>query len=155
MSAQALSQDIALPDEHEKLLAEQGGKELSLLIGKRKKGEISLVVQHGSKEVKVPLPLSAFHLFIRVLEQMALGNAVTLIPLHAYLTTQEAADLLNVSRPYLVKLLEEGKMPYHKVGAHRRIKFEDLMTYRRQLLAEGEKAMDELARLGQEIEQDQ
>ena len=88
------------------------------------------------------------------MEQMALGNTVTLVPLHAQLTTQEAADFLNVSRPFIVRLLKTGEIPFIKVGSHRRILFEDLMAYKKKMFAESEKAMEELARLGQELEEE-
>jgi excisionase family DNA binding protein len=76
---------------------------------------------------------------------MAQGNAVTLIPLHAELTTQEAANLLNVSRPFLNKMLERGEIQFHKVGTHRRIKFSDLENYRQKRERERSAAMQALA----------
>lgn len=70
-----------------------------------------------------------------------------MVPTHAELTTQEAANMLNVSRHYLIKLLEAGPIAYHKVNRHRRIRFENLMNYKRQQDAESQAALDELAQL--------
>ena len=98
--------------------------------------------------------MKALHLLMKILKQMAWGNSVTLIPLHAQLSTQEAANLLNVSRPFVVRLLKEGRIPFIKVGSHRRIRFEDLMAYKNKMLAESEKARNELARLGQELKEE-
>ncbi|WP_009632665.1 helix-turn-helix domain-containing protein [Synechocystis sp. PCC 7509] len=85
------------------------------------------------------------------MSQIAQGNAVTLIPLHAELTTQEAADILNVSRPFLIKLIETGEIPYRKVGKHRRICFEDLMNYKQKIDSDRLQALDELASQAQEL----
>jgi excisionase family DNA binding protein len=82
---------------------------------------------------------------------MAQGNAVTIFPIHAQLTTQEAADVLNVSRPFLVKLLEDGKIPFHRVGTHRRINFRDLMTFKEATEKSQQQAMAALAAEAQEL----
>jgi len=86
-----------------------------------------------------------------MLSQMGQGNAVTLLPIHTELTTQEAANLLNVSRPHLVKLLETGKIPFHKVGNHRRVRFEDLMEYKESIDQQRMETLDKLTAQAQEL----
>ena len=81
---------------------------------------------------------------------MAQGNAVAIVPLHAEMTTQQAADILNVSRPYLITLLEKGELRYTKVGTHRRIQFKDLMAYKDKIKEQSSNAMDELVKIAQE-----
>ena len=100
---------------------------------------------------QVVVPRHAFELFLDVLGQMANGNAVTLVPVHAELTTQQAAELLNVSRPHVVKLLESGELRFHRVGTHRRISAADLFAYKRARAAQADEAMAELSRLSQEL----
>lgn len=85
----------------------------------------------GPDGEKYPLPRSVRTVLTAVLKEMAKGNAVVVVPVHHELTTQEAADLLNVSRPFLVSLVERGDIPHTMVGKHRRIRFADLMDYRK------------------------
>ncbi|PHS60810.1 MAG: DNA-binding protein [Alcanivorax sp.] len=96
------------------------------------------------------LPRHALELLRNILTEMAQGNAVTIMPVHAELTTQEAANLLNVSRPHLIKLLEEGVIPFSRVGTHRRIRFQDVMAYRAARNTESEAALQALADQAQE-----
>lgn len=105
------------------------------------------VLRDGAQEVAVPR--QAVNLLVEVLGQLANGNAVTIVPVQAELTTQQAADVLNVSRPHLVALLERGALPYRRVGSHRRILARDLFAYREQDEVNRRKAM---AALTQEAE---
>ncbi|MEM6961893.1 MAG: excisionase family DNA-binding protein [Myxococcota bacterium] len=102
------------------------------------------------QEVTLTVPREAFELFTQVLAEMANGNAVTLMPVNAELTTQAAAGLLNVSRPFLIQLLEDQEIPYRMVGTHRRILAEDVIRYRESSKVRSKKALKELAELAQE-----
>jgi excisionase family DNA binding protein len=135
-----------LPSEAEAGLA----KETSRVLASRLKKGAPMKLRLDD-EAMVKLPASAAALLVRILEEMARGNAVTIIPVHAELTTQEAADMLNISRPSLIQLLEEGKIDYRRVGTHRRVRFEALMKYKRHLDGERRRALDELAAYDQEL----
>jgi excisionase family DNA binding protein len=97
------------------------------------------------------LPREAVGLLAYILAQAAEGRGVSVIPSNAELTTQQAADMLNVSRPFLIKLLEAGTIPYRMVGKHRRITAEALMAYKRRDDQQRRTAADDLAALGQEL----
>jgi excisionase family DNA binding protein len=100
---------------------------------------------------EIELPHSVFEVLVRVVHEMARGNAVRVLPVHAELTTQQAAELLNVSRPFLVGLLEEGEIPFRKVGSHRRVRLDDLLVYKDRRDRERKIALNELASESQEL----
>jgi excisionase family DNA binding protein len=102
------------------------------------------IVQKRKTSERLLLPPSAVPLLFAILDEMSVGNAVTLIPVHAELTTQEAADVLNVSHPFLVNLLDEQKIPYRKVGTHQRTPFADLMRYKNQIDADRRATLNQL-----------
>lgn len=99
----------------------------------------------------VYIPKKAFALLLEVLSNMAEGKSMTLIPSDADISTQQAADILNVSRPHIVKLLETGAIPFKKVGAHRRIELKDLIKYEKKIKAAKEKNLSFLAKQAQEL----
>lgn len=110
---------------------------------------LTLQASNGSTDELI-LPGAVLQVLLDALAQMAQGNAVSLLPVHQELSTQEAAGLLNVSRPFLVGLLEQGRIPFRKVGTHRRVLLRDLLTYREQVDQERKQALDELAALSQQ-----
>lgn len=134
--------DAALALESSRLLASHP---LNLHAG------IRLQLLDGDAAETMTVPASALRLFVHLLTEMSQGNAVTLIPTHAELTTQQAADLLNVSRPYVVKLLDEGKIPSRLVGKYRRVRFDDLMAYKRKDDEAREKVLDQLSADAQDL----
>lgn len=97
------------------------------------------------------IPTAALRLLLAILGEMASGNAVRLIPEQAELTTGQAADMLNVSRPYLVQLLDKGEIPSHRVGTHRRVQLHDVMAYRDEHYRARGKILDEMAAIDQEL----
>lgn len=113
--------------------------------------KVRLRPEESTGEVEVLLPADAVHLLVRILTHMANGSAVAVLPIQAELTTQQAADLLAVSRPYLVRLLDEGKIPFHKVGTHRRVRAADAVAYQNQRQAESKRLLDDLTEEAQEL----
>ena len=139
------------PTEAEAQLARESSRQLARhKLGRRSSVRIGLVDDGETTEI-VAVPASAARLFVHLLTEMSQGNSVTLIPSHAELSTQQAAELLNVSRPYLVKLLEEGKIPFRSVGKFRRVRFDDLMAYKRKDDKARAKILDQLTAEAQEL----
>lgn len=112
--------------------------------------QAELGAELGAEPTPVSLPREAFELLVEILGQMANGNEVAVLPTEGELTTQEAADLLGVSRPHLVSLLAGGKIPHRLVGTHRRIRVADVMAYKASRYVEQRAALDELTREAQE-----
>ncbi len=117
----------SLPDPQSVHLALESSAALTRLLHDHPEQDRAHVRMDGTDLI---LPRRALELLRNLLAEMAQGNAVTILPVHAELTTQEAANLLNVSRPHLVKLLEEGQLLFTRVGTHRRISLADLMAYK-------------------------
>jgi excisionase family DNA binding protein len=140
----------AIPSEADRAAASETSRLLAPLLKRPRPLHLHLDGPRGRDETAT-LPPMAVRLLVDLLTEMAKGNSVTLIPVHAELTTQEAANLLNVSRPHIVQLIKSKKLPARKVGTHRRIRFADLQAYK--ACAEGARneALDALAREAQEL----
>jgi len=141
------NQTTTPPSPEDMQIASESSRLLAAFIGSGKEAKIRVV--DGEQDITVPV--SAMRMLVDILAHMAEGEAMMLIPQHAELTTQQAADFLNVSRPFFVKLLEEGKLNFHKVGSHRRVYFRDLVSYKEQSMDERSKVLDELAKQAQEL----
>lgn len=116
----------------------------------RGKHRVALSVDEGTVEVSVPE--SSLRILLAYLYSLGEGQAVTILPTETEMSTQQAADILNVSRPHLVKMLEDKKIPYHKVGRHRRIKATDLKKYKEQRDEKRGELLDELTSQAQELD---
>ena len=130
------------PSALEAALARDSGRRLSPYA--RRGGSLSVRVLDAGQDQPLELPAGAVALLMDILEAMAAGQGVSLVPENAELTTVQAAAMLNVSRPYLIKLLEESAIPHRKVGKHRRIRMEDVMAYKGRIDREREAVLDQL-----------
>jgi excisionase family DNA binding protein len=144
--------ETVAPSEADVQLARESSRRLATHnLGRRSNVRIQLLDDGEEETETLAVPASALRLFLHLLTEMSQGNAVTLIPTHAELTTQQAADLLNVSRPYLVKLLEEGRIPCRTVGKYRRVRFDDLMAYKGKDDEARAKVLDQLTAEAQKL----
>lgn len=101
-------------------------------------------------EEKIRIPVGALKLLARILKEISQGNPISIVPIATEITTQAAAELLGCSRPHVVKLLEEGKIPFTKVGKHRRIRYEDLAAYKKEMKSIQRQRIQELMELDED-----
>jgi excisionase family DNA binding protein len=130
-----IHEPVALPESDEHQI-----RELNRML---QVGSAALV---GADGERVRLPDAVYRLLKEIVRNMQLGRAIALVPENQQLTTQKAANLLGVSRPYLIKLLDAGELPYHKAGSHRRIYLKDLRDYQRRRDVERKAALDQIAK---------
>lgn len=149
MNAQTTLQ--TLPTDADIALAKESGRVLSAVLKTRAETQQIDIREDDGTVRTVSIPTSALRLLLDVLAEIGQGNAVSVIPIHALLTTQEAADMLNVSRPFLVQLLEKGDIPFHKVGTHRRVRYEHVIAYKNAVDSKRRETLDALAAQAQEL----
>ena len=109
------------------------------------------IVSPGATPTPIELPAEVLRLLLDILGHLADGDAVTVAPIQAEVTTQQAADLLNVSRPHLIKLLDQGEISFHRVGNRRKLALSDVIAYRRRLMDQHRQRTDELLRSSDEL----
>lgn len=146
----ALALTPVQPDESDIHAAVEALPHIKSFLAEHADSVIRLVVADDPQETLV-VPRGAVELLARVLAHMAVGQGVSVVPAHAELTTQQAAELLNVSRPFLIGLLDDGKIDYRKVGKHRRIQAQSLLAYMASDDHERREAADELTQLNQDM----
>ena len=140
-----------LPSAEESALAKICSRELSAILESGVDTQTLLVTNPSSEQHQVQVPSSALRLLVDVLTELGEGNTVKLIPVHAELTTQEAADMLNVSRPTFIKLLDEDTIPYTRTGNRRKVKFADVKAYKDNLEQQRLTTLEELSELDQDL----
>ena len=126
-------------------------KTIKTLSSNRKSKQKTVKFRLDGSDELITIPIKAFKMLQTVLENMAEGNSITLIPSHSELSTQQAAKMLNVSRPHVVKLLEEGQIPFTKAGTHRRINLKDLIEYEKELVKRRKKNLKKLSKQAQSL----
>ncbi|GHU33409.1 hypothetical protein AGMMS50256_25270 [Betaproteobacteria bacterium] len=147
----ALSPTLPLPTVEEAASARVSSRALSACLQTRAETQQIEFFDDKGTAHPVRVPVTALRLLVDVLTEIGEGNAVSIIPIHAELSTQDAADILNVSRPFLVQLLEHGEIPFHKVGTHRRVRYQDVMAYKERIDAARSEALDALAEQAQTL----
>jgi len=135
--------------KEEQKVAIQSYDALSSVIKELKSNNPEIEIDETEERIKIPL--SALKLLGEILEAMSKGKPFSLVPIATEVTTQKAAEILGCSRPHFVKLLEEGKIDFTKVGKHRRVKFEDVMNYKRQIKETQKKHIIEIMQSDEEI----
>jgi excisionase family DNA binding protein len=138
-----------IPSDEESAQAREAGRTLARLMPEDER-PLRLVTEDNRHEM-ISIPPGAVRLFLDILTQLGQGRPVTIIPGKVELTTQEVADYLNVSRPYIVKLIESGKLPARLVGTRRRVSFADLIKFDEEDRKTRRAALDKLARIDQEL----
>ncbi len=136
------------PTKEEQAVAKESYAAYANIIGRIKSETTEIAIEETGETIH--LPLKALRLLGEILQAMGEGKPVSIVPLATELTTQAAADFLGCSRPHLVSLLEEGKIPFTKVGKHRRIKFENLVEYKKEMKKTQKKHLIEIIHLDEE-----
>lgn len=141
-------ENIKRPSKQEQETAMESYQALSATLEKLESKNPEIEIEETHEKIRVPL--KALKLLAKILKATSQGKPISIVPIATEMTTQAAAELLGCSRPHLVKLLESGKIPFTKVGRHRRVKFEDVMDYKKKKRAEREALLIEIMKEDEE-----
>lgn len=144
----AILDETIVPSENDT----EKAKEFSRILAREFAPKTRVTIQREDDGEAIEIPRPVFNVLMKVLAIMSAGKAFSLIPMDKELTTQQAADILNVSRPYLNKILDLGEIPHRKVGRNRRIKFSDLLDYKEEQENKCRGVLQELADEAQELD---
>lgn len=144
-----LYKDIKKPTKKEQLEAMASYNALAATLESLDSKNPEIEIDETSEKIKIPL--KALKLLAKILKATSQGKPISVVPIATEMTTQAAAELLGCSRPHFVKLLEEGKIPFTKVGRHRRVKFEDVVNYKNAMKLEQEKRLIEMMKSDEEL----
>ncbi len=153
MAALAIDMDaLQEPTAEDISAARRAARQLSSLDSGNKAVRISVTHSEGDEAPEpISLPSNVFRTLVKLLVEIGNGNAVQVVPVKAELTTQQAADYLNVSRPYLIKLLENGTLGYRMVGTHRKVEAREVMSYRDKMACDRNMALSRMVELDEEL----
>lgn len=140
--------DIKKPSKEEQRAAMESYDALAATLEQLRSETPEIEIEETREKIRIPL--SALKLLSRILKEISQGRPVSIIPIATEMTTQAAAELLGCSRPHVVKLLEEGKIEYTKVGKHRRVKYENVVSYRNKIKSRQKKLIEEVMKADEE-----
>ncbi len=141
--------DVKRPSKEEQKLAMESYDALVAVIDELKSDNPEIEIEETEEKIKIPL--KALKLLIRILEVTSQGKPISIVPIATEMTTQKAAEFLGCSRPHLVKLLEDGKIAFTKIGKHRRVRFEDVMKYKKEMKQNQKANIIELMKSDEEL----
>ena len=140
--------DSRKPTTQEQLAARESYESLASSIGLLHNNLAEIEISETGRRIRIPV--TVLKLMVQILKEISQGNPVTLVPEATEITTQAASEVLGCSRPHVVRLLEEGKIPYTKVGKHRRIRYDDLMSFKKKMKVSQKKKLQDLMKLDEE-----
>lgn len=147
-----MTETLQTPTRNEQKLANANLKEIERLVSNYHNKDTPIHIEVSEENKHLTLPAAALESLSTILHLMAEGKTISIIPSGGEVSTQQAAEILNVSRPHVVKLLEDGVIPYHKVGSHRRIKLKDVEHFRQNRADEREEHLSELTKQAQQLD---